>query len=346
MATHPLPANLFETLVEAAAAGRALATLTVLRATGSTPRKAGTRAIVDAAGNLWGTIGGGLLENEARSRAVDAIRTGEPATYDFRFTGTSAAANDPVCGGAMRILIDPRPALHQPAYARAAEAMRRRQRGNLRTTLTAGRTITAEWSDEPGSADGYFASPDADGAPESLVETIIPTPLLLISGGGHVGQALARQAVLVGFDVVVADDRAEFADPALFPAGVLARAAGLPAVLAEFPPTPDTYIALVGRGHRVDADALAACIASPAAYIGMMGSRRKVTLLRRDFVTTGRCTDDQFARVHAPIGLDLGAETVPEIAAAIVAQLIIARRGRGTSATKTNTPAPTARRLV
>jgi xanthine dehydrogenase accessory factor len=90
----------------------------------------------------------------------------------------------------------------------------------------------------------------------------------------------------------------------------------------------DTYVAIVGRGHKVDADALAAVIGGPAGYIGMMGSRRKVALIRRDFLQAGLATENQFDRVHAPIGLDIGAETVPEIAASIVAEMIAVRRGK------------------
>ena len=92
------------------------------------------------------------------------------------------------------------------------------------------------------------------------------------------------------------------------------------------PVTPDTYIALVSRGHLVDSNALAACIHRPAAYVGMMGRRRKVALVRRQFIESGLATAEQFDRVHAPIGLHIGAETVPEIAASIVAQLIEVRR--------------------
>ena len=159
-----------------------------------------------------------------------------------------------------------------------------------------------------------------------LVEPIIPRPLLLIAGGGHVGQALAQQASLVGFDIVVIDDRAEFTNPELFPEGVITRCGAIPREISAFPIASDTYIVIVTHEHKYDAETLQACIHAPAGYIGMIGSKRKVALIRDNILETGIATQEQFSRVFAPIGLDVGAVTVPEIAASIVSQLIAVRR--------------------
>ena len=97
---------------------------------------------------------------------------------------------------------------------------------------------------------------------------------------------------------------------------------------ARWPLNRDTFVAVVGRGHKVDATALAAVIRESVGYVGMMGSRRKVALLRHEFVESGLATEEQFSRVHAPIGLDIGAQTVEEIAASIVAELVAVRRGK------------------
>jgi xanthine dehydrogenase accessory factor len=156
--------------------------------------------------------------------------------------------------------------------------------------------------------------------------------MLLIVGGGHIGQALARQAILVGFDVVVLDDRPEFTDPALFPEGVATRCGDIREEVEASAIGRDTYIVIVTRGHKHDAEALEACIHAPAAYIGMIGSKRKVALMRQDFIESGLAGEEEFGRVFAPVGLDIGAVTVPEIAASIVAQLIEVRRKSGTKA--------------
>jgi xanthine dehydrogenase accessory factor len=161
---------------------------------------------------------------------------------------------------------------------------------------------------------------------EVLVEPLSLPPLVVIAGGGHIGQALAVQAGQVGFQVVVIDDRPEFTDAALYPEGVAMRCGDIARELADFPVAADTYVVIVTRGHRQDQQALAACLRRRAAYIGMIGSRRKVAMIRKDLLESGAAGEAELARLYAPIGLDIGAETVPEIATSIVAQLIAVRR--------------------
>jgi len=138
--------------------------------------------------------------------------------------------------------------------------------------------------------------------------------------------------MLVGFDVVVLDDRPEFTDQALFPEGVATRCGDIRKEVKAFGIGRDTYIVIVTRGHKHDAEALEACIHAPAAYIGMIGSKRKVALMREDFIESGLAGEEEFGRVFAPVGLDIGAVMVPEIAASIVAQLIAVRRKGSTKA--------------
>jgi len=329
--------------------GRSFAVALVLKAEGSTPRKAGVRAIIDSTGKISGTLGGGLVEAEAQRRAVAACQSNCPIVFDLQLHGTDSADDVPICGGSMRILLDPTAARDRASYAQVAEAIRRRQRGVMLTTIrTAERTqVWPQWFPQGAiPSDAAFPGPDdirsclarerpqlftessqnPDILTEVLVEPVIPKPLLLIAGGGHVGQALALQASLVGFDVTVVDDRPEFTDPALFPEGTTTRCGNIPKQIASAPIASDTYIVIVTRGHRLDAEALDACIHAPAAYIGMIGSKRKVALMRQSFVESGLATEEEFGRVYAPVGLDIGAVTVPEIATSITAQLIAVRR--------------------
>jgi xanthine dehydrogenase accessory factor len=349
MVTHRLQTEINQAVVEFIDAGRPFALAIVLRGLGSTPRKAGTKAIIDASGSIWGTIGGGLLESEAQQKARLAIESNRPELFDFKFTGSNACGGDPVCGGTMRILIDPTAAEHRPTYAAAAEMLRQRRRGVLLTTVRAeaagprvqvkllaatdratdSQPDSVQMAIARGEAQFFVSNPQQDAVVDGLAEPLIPAPLLIVAGGGHVGQALAEQARLVGFDIVVVEDRPQFADAALYPAGVETRCGTLASLQNELPITSDTYIAIVGRGHLADSENLAACIGKPAAYIGMLGSRRKIALLRQHFIETGKATAEQFDQVHAPIGLEIGAETVPEIAASIVAELVAVRRKSG-----------------
>ena len=149
---------------------------------------------------------------------------------------------------------------------------------------------------------------------------------MLIVGGGHVGQAVAQQATWLGFDVTVLDDRTEFAQANRFPVGTKVICGQICGEVERFPKDKDSYIVIVSRGHRPDAEALDGCIHSEPAYIGMIGSRRKAGLLRKHFLESGLATEDEFDRVFAPIGLDIGAVTVEEIATSIMAQVVAVRR--------------------
>ena len=342
----PIPTDIHQAIIDFAASGRPFAMAVILQDTGSTPRKAGTKALIDSAGAIRGTLGGGPVEAEAQRRAIEAIRSGEPLVFDFALEGADARDDRPTCGGSVRILIDPTAGAQRDAYAAAAEARRERRRGVLLTMVGRGAAcrVATQWLAD-GAAAG-FGLPDAEairavlesGTPqllvdegpkearEVLVEPLIPAPQLVIAGGGHIGQALAVQAAIVGFEVAVIDDRPEFADPALYPEGAAVRCGDIAAELAAWPFAEDTYVAIVTRGHQHDERALAACLGRPAAYVGMIGSRRKVAMIHQSLRESGAASDEVLSRIYAPIGLDIGAETVPEIAASIVAQLIAVRR--------------------
>jgi len=331
------------------------AVATILKAVGSTPCKAGAKAIIDSGGATLGTIGGGAVEARAQQLAVEAIKIGRPLVFDFNLEGNAVEGSDPICGGMMRVLVDPTAARYEPAYSAASKARLRRQRGVLLTTVRGEKDPEVEKTPDidvlffaEAEIPADFAFPNADALrsvlareetalfvsqshPEGqrlevLVEPLVPNSLLVIAGGGHVGQALALQADLVGFDILVLDDRMEFTVAGLFPEGAITRCGPVDEEIGRLSIGDDTYIVIVTRGHRHDAEALAACLKKPAAYIGMIGSRRKVEMMRKEFVDTGLATVAEFDRVYAPIGLDIGSVTVPEIAASIGAQLIAVRR--------------------
>jgi len=349
MHTSRPPKDIHQAIVERCDRGGGFAVTLVVKTEGSTPCKAGAKAVVDAQGAIQGTIGGGSVEAEAQRRAVEAVKTGRPVVFDFALEGGAVGGQNPICGGMMRVLIDPTAARRRAAYSAAAGAGERRERGLLLTTIQgvsrldvavqflAEQAIPCELGfpgaeavrsalEREESELFVFESPQEGQRLEILVEPLIPRPVLLILGGGHIGQALAAQANLVGFEIVVIDDRPEFTAPALFPEGATGRCGPIREEVAGWPIGGDTYVVIVTRDHQHDAEALAACLHTPAAYLGMIGSRRKVRLMQKDFVESGRATAAELERVYAPIGLDIGAVTVPEIAASIVAQLIAVRR--------------------
>ncbi len=165
------------------------------------------------------------------------------------------------------------------------------------------------------------------GALEVFIEPILAQPVLIICGGGHVGRALSRAAVLAGFDSVILDDRPAFASRERFPEARDVFTGEYEALWPGLPLHSNSYLAIATRGHQDDLRLLRLALASPvpARYIGMIGSRRKVIEIFRALAAEG-VSDDALARVHAPIGLEIGAVTPEEIAAAIVAEMIAVRR--------------------
>lgn len=346
------PINIYQEIVESIDCGRTFAVALVVETSDSTPQKAGVRAIIDEMGHISGTIGGGAVEAESQRRAIEVCRSGRPIVFDFNLDGPGGKTEGPICGGAMRIAISPANSGDRGAYAQVAEAIRHRRRGVIATTIAAAGEpkVTVRWfGGDVAPSNVGFPGIDAirscladeraglfiedSGEPgrrlEVLVQPVIPQPLLLIVGGGHIGQALAHQAILVGFDIVLLDDRSEFTDPALFPEGAASQCGNMPQSIGQFDIGRDTYIVIVTRGHTHDAEVLEACIHTEAAYVGMIGSTRKVGLLRDGFIESGIATEAEFDRVFAPIGVHIGSVTVPEIAASIVAELIAVRRKGG-----------------
>jgi xanthine dehydrogenase accessory factor len=160
-----------------------------------------------------------------------------------------------------------------------------------------------------------------------LFEISRPPLEMVICGGGHVGQAVARAARFLGFNVTVIDDRVDFASREKFPDPAIRLIAGdFSETLRSLKITPAVHLVIVTRGHRHDEICLREVIDKPARYLGMIGSRRRTTTIRERLRREG-VAPELLHRVHAPIGLDIGAQTPEEIALAILAEIVLVRRG-------------------
>lgn len=168
---------------------------------------------------------------------------------------------------------------------------------------------------------------------EVFVEPILPKPVLVVIGTGHVGKAVAHLAKWLGFRVIANDDRPEFCTPPAVPDAN----EFYPCPMAELPSrlaiTPWTYLVLTTRGMSVDVTGLPALLETPAAYIGIIGSQRRWAMTRKQLLGTG-ISEEALARVHSPIGLEIHAETPEEIAVSIMAEVIAVRNGRSGEAMK------------
>lgn len=161
---------------------------------------------------------------------------------------------------------------------------------------------------------------------EIFVEPLMPSPLLVVIGSGHVGKAVAHLAHWLGFRVAVSDDRPEFCTPEAVPNAD----AYYPVLMADLPNqleiTPWTYLVLTTRGSNIDVEGLPALLKTSAAYIGVIGSRRRWETARKGLLGTG-ISEDSFSKVHSPIGLELNAQTPEEIAVSIMAEILMVRDG-------------------
>jgi xanthine dehydrogenase accessory factor len=161
----------------------------------------------------------------------------------------------------------------------------------------------------------------------------LPRITLLIVGGGHVGKAVAELAATVDFEILIVDDREPFADASRFPMACARFVGEIGPTLAELKQNSidrSTYCLIVTRGHGHDEEALYHLADCKAGYVGMIGSKRKIKLIFEDLVAKG-VAPNLLERVHAPLGFDIGSQTVPEIAISIVAELIACRNLGSTS---------------
>lgn len=163
------------------------------------------------------------------------------------------------------------------------------------------------------------------GSLEIFVEPILPPALLYVFGGGHVGLNVYRVARIAGFEVVAIDDRDMYANRERFPEALEIFSGEMDGILSRLSPPVGSHIVIATRGHRDDMRVLRWAVKTPARYVGMLGSKRKVLTVFRALREEG-VDAAALERVHAPVGLDIGAFTPEEIAVAVVAELIALRR--------------------
>lgn len=326
--------ELFERLEKRLQNGQAAVLLLVVRREGSVPRGIGARMLVTSNGCEMGTIGGGSVEYRCEKIAKKMLGSHEPYLEHFILHDREKSEMDMICGGEITVLFCPFLPYETMGLtlARSVIALQRDSRPSwLIVELTAHTQVRAYACERgqlpvelPQNLEKLFGKTAgvADvGGRQFYYEPLIQKGMLYVFGGGHVGCALARAAALVDIPVTVLDDRPEFANSERFPTAQQIIVTNY-VHLDELHIAPEDMLVIVTRGHLGDADVLRWCLHQSAKYIGMIGSKRKRdaiyhTLLQED--ATLACRLNQ---VHAPIGLNIGAETPSEIAIAILAEII------------------------
>ncbi len=170
-----------------------------------------------------------------------------------------------------------------------------------------------------------------------MVDPYLPSPELVILGGGHIALPLSKLGKLLGYRVAVVDDRPEFASQARFPEADRVICCSFEAIAEKLDFGPRSSVVIVTRGHQHDLDCLRQVMAFPLAYLGMIGSRRRIRMVRQQLAEEG-FPERRLDAVHMPIGLDIGAQTPEEIAVSIAAELIMDRRGGASRTLASGTP--------
>lgn len=330
---------------------------TVIRTQGSTPQKAGSSALIGNEGLLIGTVGGGITELKVVQQSKVLLNSKKSGIFSFDLSGDLTKGSDSICGGGMTILLDSAPEMHLAEFQQLKKSLEDRKPGVLVTWINELHpeeiTISRSWfsktktpplpdeikqatasvisellENSTGNSIQLISVNEIENKGTILLEHVVPKPSLIIAGAGHIGQSLAQLGTFLGFEVTVWDDRSEYADKSEFPDNVLVLNGSADSFKKQIHILTDSYLVIVTRGHKSDAEVLRNFVGTEAAYIGMIGSKAKVSQMRKSFIENKWASEEQWNRIYTPVGLEIGAQTVEEIALSIAAQLVQVRNKR------------------
>lgn len=310
--------------------GRGAALATVIETWGSAPRQPGSMLAVSGAGEIMGSVSGGCVEGAVVAEALEALRDGQPRLLTYGVSDENAFAVGLACGGTIRILLEPVGAAMPEAIPKAMpEAMPEAILARIVEARAARHPVAygvtpGSWQRRllgPAEAPARFRA-DRSGMEDTgeFLALFNPPLRLMIIGAAHIAQALVPMARLAGFDSILIDPREAFASVARFPDTRLVHdwpdealaALGLDARCAVVTLTHDA---------KLDDPAIEAALRSTCFYLGCLGSSR-THAKRIERLRTAGFDHAALARIHAPVGLDIGARTPAEIAVSVLAQVI------------------------
>lgn len=315
--------NIPETALDWHRAGKGAALATVVETWGSAPRRVGSQLAVSGAGEIEGSVSGGCVEGAVVAEALDAIEDGKPVMLEYGVSDGDAFAVGLACGGTIRVLVEPvGSVLLEDLLQDLVLAREGRVPVAYVTGMTAERRLERDGHAERFRMDRSGFEPDG----ETFVGIHNPPLRLLVVGAVHIAQALIPMARIAGFDPLLIDPRESFGSEARFPGET---------ILHDWPDEGvqafglDTRTALVLLTHdpKLDDPALEQALASDCFYIGALGSTRTHAKRVERMLAAGH-SDEQIARIHGPIGLDIGAASPSEIAVSILAEMLkVLRKG-------------------
>lgn len=313
-----------ETALDWYRAGKGAALATVVETWGSAPRRTGAQLAISGDGEIEGSVSGGCVEGAVIVEALEALETGEHRLLEFGVSDGDAFAVGLACGGTIRILVEPvGSALPLDLLEELVAARSTRTGVAYEVNLESGvrRLLHGAYPDRMRMDRSGM---EADG--ETFVAVHNPPLRLIVVGAVHIAQALVPMARIAGYDPTVIDPRATFASPARFPDTVLLEDWPDEAV-ADLGLDARTALVLLTHDPKIDDPALEAALGADCFYIGALGSTR-THAKRVDRMRAAGFDDPAIARIHGPVGLDIGAAGPAEIAVAILAQMTAVLRGK------------------
>lgn len=285
---------------------------TVTRVKGSVPREMGAKMIICADGRTFETIGGGAGEFKVIQQAREVLKTGKKQLVEIDLSGASERETQGVCGGLMQVLLE-------RWSGKKAIALTEKILQNLEIGKS---VILVTYFDKtfPYLLPENHPISISD---QTFIETLKPSPTLFIIGAGHIGEKLSKIADFIGFKIIIQDSRTELTHPERFPPQAQIFNQSVSNVLEQLTSHDHLYIALVSRGYIYDIEALRVILNWDLSYqyIGMIGSQKRINWVYQDLQESG-ISSHQLEKIHAPIGLEIGALTPEEIAVSIGAELI------------------------
>lgn len=324
--------KILSTILERMTGGKDSVLVTVVHHSGSAPRSAGSHMVVGEKDRCEGTIGGGMVEFKAIGLAKDLIKEKRSFLKEFTLAPNEVEDLGMVCGGQVKVLfyyIDHQQENTKKIFQTAYRIFEKQQTSWLILKLTEDVVAAGFYSEptdfigitvdkeklKPGS---YFWEEDGS---FNYVEKISDSSKVYIFGGGHVAQALVPVLTGLNFYTIIYDDRQEFVSTDLFPSADERILGPLDNIFSKITLTENDYAVVMTRGHKADFELELQLLESPAYYIGVIGSRHKVALHKKQLKEEGKTTEE-IQRLTMPIGTSIGAETPEEIAISIAGQLI------------------------
>ena len=356
--------DVVQELLRALNAGRAAAYCRLVETRGSTPQKAGAMMLVFADGSQAGTLGGGCVEADVKRRALAVLESGQSEVARFLLDSDYGWDDGLICGGRMQVLVEPIMGTDAGEYFQRLGDLIDRGEGVTEAIVfgpdagspdaggpdapanylfdATGRLVASLHAAESPAAESPSKQiaqirgrlPDLLHRPRASVIQgvaylpVLPRCRLVIVGGGHVGKSVAAMAADLDFEVWVVDDREDIISEARFPRAERRIAGRIEDVLPALEITPNTYCLIVTRGHNHDEQALYFLAQRGARYVGLIGSRRKIKMIYEDLLEQG-VSSEALNQVYAPLGIDIGSQTVAEITVSVCAELVSHRNRDG-----------------